>query len=325
MILVTGSNGFIGGNVIRRVSKKTEVAAMDINPGNKKEHVSNIICDIRIKNAVTDICSFDVDKIVHSASIISPKLCMLAPHLAYMTNIIGTLNVLEMARKKDVKKFVYISTGGVYRNGLSTDTITEEWPTNPSGFYAISKLTSEYTIAEFSKNYGIPAVALRITAPYGRGMIKPETRIGIPDALHRHTLLFAMKALRNEDIIMPYGGDHTVNYTYVEDIIDGVESALNSELKGFENFNITSGRLLTIRELGNAFGRINNKIKVNIGPGDLTREDYTGDPLLARLSIKQGRFDITKAKNMLGYNPSRLLDDGLKDLIDYLKDASIMP
>ncbi len=325
MILVTGSNGFIGGNVVRRLGKEESIAAVDIKPGPEGQNVRSISCDLTSSDAVKDLTSLEFDKMVHSAAIISPKLCQEQPKLAYMTNLIGTLNMLEAARKKDVKRFVYISTGGIYRNSGPEDTISEDWPAEPRGFYSISKLTAEKTISEFSKDYGLNAVALRITAPYGRGMIKPGSSIGIPDALHRHTLLFAVRALNNEDIVMPYGGDHTVNYTYVEDIVDGVVCALEAATKGFEPFNLTSGKLFTIRELAEAFGRVNGSISVDIGPGDLTAVDRTGNPLLAPLAIKQGRFDISKAGKMLGYNPSHSIDEGAEDLVRFLREASIKP
>lgn len=323
MILVSGSNGFVGGNVVSRLARKQKVIGVDIGKQSLPENAISVKADLTNPASVDDISRNDFDTMVHCAAIISPKQCQANPRLAYMTNLLGTLNMLEAARKKDVKRFVYISTGGIYKNSNPSDKVTEDWPIVPRGFYAITKMTAERTISEYCKDHGLNAVAFRITAPYGRGMIKPGTNIGIPDALHRHTLLFAIRALKNKDIIMPYGGDHTVNYTFIDDIVNGVECAINSNLKGFEPFNLTSGRLISIRELGEAFGKVNSRIKVDIGAGDLMGSSDFQDPLLAPLAIMQGLFDVSKAEKMIGYKPQYSLEHGAAQLVEYLKTAGV--
>lgn len=323
MILVTGSSGFIGGNLVSDHVGKESIVAVDIVKSNLPPKVTQVTADLTQKDSIEALYSHEFDKIVHAAAIISPQKCQEEPHMALSVNVTGTMNMLELARRKDVKKFVYISTGGIYKNSNPCDFVTENWEKEPKGFYAISKVASESMVSEYASTYGFQAAAIRITAPYGEGMVKPGTRLEIPDALHRHTVLFASRFIRKMDLVMPYGGDHTVNYTYVGDIVHGINAALKTDFEGFEPFNITSGHTYSIRELAEAFKKIDPSINVDIGPGDLTRSTNYTDPLLAPLKIKQGRIDISKAKRMLGFTPKYTLKDALTRLVVYMKKHDI--
>lgn len=323
MILVTGSSGFIGSNFVKSRPEGETVIGVDMSHRYSPPNMKKVSMDLTKPGDVSFLDGYEFDSVVHTAAIISPKKCQEEPLKAYMTNIVGTLNMLEAARKHDVSKFIYVSTGGVYRNSSSKATVGEDWEKDPSGFYSISKITSEQTVNEYARDYGISSAAIRITAPYGPGMVPPGTRLTIPDALHRHTLLFASRIIQGKDIIMPYGGDHTVNYTYVGDIVEGITRALNSTFKGFEPFNITSGKAFTIRELGEAFSALNPSVKVDIGPGTLVDSRAVDDPLLAPLRIVQGTFDISKAANMLGYSPAYSLEQGVSNLVEYMKNNDV--
>lgn len=320
LIVVTGALGFIGNRVIQKVGKEEEILGIDIKRGTSSGNVNYVSVDLTNPDNFSPLYGLEKpDSIVHCAAIISPVKCQENPYLAFQTNIMGTLNTLEYARKKDVTKFVYVSTGGIYKNSDPKDIVTEDWPIDAKGIYSISKVAAESTVKDFSQNYGIDAVAIRITAPYGPGMYNLSEKAQIPDALHRHTLIFALKCIRNENIVMPFGGDHTVNYTYVDDIVQGIELSLRTKLKGFEPFNIAGGKNYKIQELGEVTEKLCPNIKVNIGGGDLISSEEKKDPMLSRLSIKQGLFDNSKAKRLLGYAPKYSLEDGMGNLIRDLK------
>ncbi len=317
LILVTGSSGFVAGSFIDKFSNSESILGVDLR---KRENLSKeIICDLTLENSLEVLPKDgEISAILHSAAIISPKECELRPYLAMRTNLLGTLNMLEFARKNDVARFVYISSGGVYQNSKPSDDVTEEWPLNLNGIYSISKISSEDLVRYYSKQYSIDCISLRITAPYGPHMV-PKQDIHIPDALNRHTLIFALKCINNENIFMPVGGDHTINYTYIEDITQGIYKSIHSKIKGYECFNITSGFNYTIRELGEAIKSLCPQIDVKIGPGNLLNSYDTKDPLNSKLHIQQGKFNISKAKKLLGYEPQYNLKRGMQDLIKYLK------
>jgi nucleoside-diphosphate-sugar epimerase len=318
MIIVTGSSGFIGDRIIKKLNK-SDVIGIDLNAPLTQSY-RHIQTDISDTSSVAHL-EFDsgVDAIVHCAAIISPLKCQADPHNAVKTNVLGTINMLELARRLDVSKFIYISTGGIYKNSNPTDIVNESWPIEPRGIYGISKFAAESIVRDYAFNYSIPSVALRITAPYGPGMVRLNSLDRIPDAISRHTLIFAIRCVRGSDIVMPIGGEHTVNYTYVDDIVAGVKCALDAQLSGFEAFNITGGKNYSILELGEAVKSLCPGLKVNIGRGDLTNGFNESDPMLSRLSIKQGLFDISKAREKLGYKPIFDLKSGMERLIEYLR------
>lgn len=322
MLMVTGVKGFVGGRLVQVYGNKENVIGIDLHPSKASEALSRYLAiDLSRKNAVDELNMLDqADAIVHTAAIISPLKCQTEPVAAYTTNIIGTLNMLEYARLKDVKKFVYISTGGIYKNSDSTDLVTEDWPVVPRGIYSISKVSAENTVKDFSKNYGIDAAALRITAPYGPRMYDPRIQKSIPDSLHRHTLLFALSCVRGEDIIMKAGGDHTVNYTYIDDIVNGIILALKTKIGGFEIFNLAGGKNYRIADLGEAVKRICPRIKIEIGGGDLLNAPEGNDSMNSLLPIKQGLFDVSKAERILGFKPKFGLGDGMRNLISYFSE-----
>ncbi len=322
LIIVTGIAGFIGGRFAQLAAKEEKILGLDISDFANESGILYRKVDLRNPESIYSIASEnDVTSIVHCAAMISPEKCLLEPRLAYETNIIGTLNMLDFARKRDIKKFIYISTGGVYRNSDPEDIVTEDWPVEPSDIYDISKVASENTVSYYAKDYGLDAAAIRITAPYGPGMYRPSRNAEIPDGLNRHVLIFALKCARREDIYMPYGGDHTVNYTYVDDIAHGISLAIKAKLGGFEALNLTGGKNYKISDVGKAILEVCPDLRVQIGSGDLLHSSEEADPTLKPLSIQQGRFDISKAGKLIGYVPRFSLVEGLRELVSSVRES----
>ncbi|MEM0158980.1 MAG: NAD(P)-dependent oxidoreductase [Thermoplasmataceae archaeon] len=317
-ILVTGSSGFIGGSICRYLGPR-EIIGLDLVRGENRLH-REVISDIASEKFIDNFKpEGSIDAVVHTVAYISSAFCQQNPLAAFRVNFGGTLNMLEIARKLDIKRFIYISSGGVYGTSGPNETITESRAPAPDGIYSTTKVSSELAIMEYCKSYSINGIALRITAPYGPGMNGSKYPFNIPDSLHRHTLLFAIRCVHSQDIDMPVGGDHTVNYTYVDDIAEAARLSLTSSVGGFEVFNIAGGKNYTIRELGEAVASLCPSISVSIGPGDLLKGLDPSDPMLSRLHIKQGLFDISKARRMLGFVPKYDLREGMKRLIEYVK------
>ncbi|MFP3144942.1 MAG: NAD(P)-dependent oxidoreductase [Caldisphaera sp.] len=322
MILVTGSSGFIGSSIAEKLQNKGLIG-LDINPSySLKNH--EIKADITDRNFIEKLKEklkivSEIDSIVHTAALISSSYCYTHPDEAFRVNFIGTLNLLEFARKYDVSRFIYISSGGIYGKTDPGEIIDERKLPDPQDVYSTTKLISEIALKEYSKSYSITAASLRITAPYGPRMNGSKFPFQIPDGINRHPLIFAIKCVLSQDIIMPVGGEHTINYTYIDDIVDAVALSLEASFKGFEVFNIAGGRNYSIRELGEAVKDLCPKLKVSIGPGDLTKGYDENDPMLSKLSIKQGLFDISKAEKILGFKPKYSLKDGMKELILYIR------
>ena len=320
MILVTGVSGFIGGRFAQLTLKDEEIIGIDLNEFYNYKGISCKSIDIRSPESIESIeKEYGITSIVHCAAIISPSRCQSEPRLAYETNIVGTLNMLDFARRRDIRKFIYISSAGIYKNSEPEDIVTEDWPVAPTDIYNISKVASESTVSYFTSTYGFDAIALRITAPYGPDMYNGYSDLVVTDSLNRHTLIFADKCSKSQDIIMPFGGDHTINYTYVDDIASAIRQAIKAKLTRFEVFNITSGKNYKISDLGKAIKEICPEIEVRIGPGNLLQSNEEREPMLTRLSIQKGVFDISKANKLIGYSPKFELLDGMKGLISDIR------
>jgi UDP-glucose 4-epimerase len=221
--------------------------------------------------------------------------------------------MLEVARHKDVGKFVYVSSAGVYSPVQDPDvTIDENYPVGPKGMYSVTKYTSELLVKEFAEDYGVPAHSVRITAPYGPGMRDKE-------GLAAHTLLLAERIVRGTPINMPYGGDHTVNYTFVKDVAKGIHLATKSNIRNYEVFNVAGGKNYKISELAEACRQISPSSDITVGGGTLVNSKST-DELLKPLPQVQARWDIAKAKKKLNYEPSYDLKRGMTELIAHLRN-----
>jgi|ECHnycMinimDraft_1075156.scaffolds.fasta_scaffold00329_9 nucleoside-diphosphate-sugar epimerase len=309
-VVLTGSEGFIGRHLATEIELEHQLIKVDIKE-NKEGKENHVIMDVTDYSQVKVLEEVKPEAIIHAAAIAKVSKCQEEPRRCYEINVNSTLNLLELSRKVDLNRFIYISSGGVYspKQG-EKDVINEDFPIEPKGVYALTKHSSELLIKEYSNSYGLKAIIMRITAPYGPGMWDRE-------AISRHALLFAEKVVKEEDIVMSYGGDHTINYTYVKDIAYAVTLALISRVKGFEIFNISGGRNYRISELGEVCKDINPKLNVSIGKGYLLNS-YSEEELLKPINVVQGLWDIRKAKELLHYEPRYTLKRGMKELVESL-------
>lgn len=307
MILLTGSEGFIGREV-RKFFDSDDLLRIDITKKDDKDVLNFFDIDITLEEDLAKISSYSIDTIIHNAAIPDINFCAKHPNLCYRTNFVGTLNLLEFARKSSVKNFVYVSSGAVYTPFQnSKDVITEDAPANPRGFYSYTKYLSEQAVKNYSEEFGISATSLRVTAPYG-----PE--ITLRDTPAIHTLIFGELITEKKPILMKYGGDHTVNYTFVEDTAEIISLAAGKRLAKYEVFNAAEGNLYTIRKLGEVCKELSPKSTVEIGKGTLV-DSKSSEEILKPLRFLQGLRDISKAKNLLNFTPKFDLMRGMKVMI----------
>lgn len=313
MILHTGSEGFIGKEVNRflkdddflrvdRVAKKGEIGG---------KYVS---VDVTDPEKVAELSSYGADTIIHNAAIPDIGFCSRNPEVCYRTNFLGTLNMLEFARKNGVSNFVYISSGAVYTPYQSeNDIITEEAFPDPSGTYSYTKYISEEAVKNYSEEFGFSASSIRITAPYGPEMTQRDT-----PAIH--TLIFAERIARKQPIFMESGGDHTVNYTYVSDIAQMIVLAARKKLSRFEPFNAAYGKLYTIGDLGEICGELSPDTEIKIGSGTLSGST-SEEEIMKPLRFLQGLRKADKAEKLLGYSPEYDLRKGMEEMIRHEVEA----
>jgi len=314
-IMVTGGAGFIGSHLVDRLlENKCSVLCLDdfndfYDPALKRKNIENHLKrpyyklveeDIRDKEVVHKIIEeWQPEIIVHLAARAGVRSSLKQPELYQTTNIAGTLNLLEAIRKFKVKKFIFGSSSSVY--GLNEKIpFTETDPLlKPASLYAATKIAGENLCHAYSHLYGIQVISLRFFTVYG-----PRQR---PDLAIRK---FAEKMLQGEEITLFGDGSSARDYTYVDDIVHGILAAIDYEGLKYQVFNLGNSlpvKLIDlVRELENALG-----IKAKI----TWANNQLGD-------VPITYADISKAKELLQYEPQIPLRVGLKIFGKWLKEQS---
>lgn len=277
--LLTGSNGFIGKNLLRELQKEYEVIGVDL--------IGDISVDLRNWNEVKKLPSVDI--VFHLAALIDVPLSFQRPREIYETNVLSTLNILEFCRQKKIEKIIYASS---YVYGTPHYLpIDENHPTDISNPYMHSKLVSEEFCKYYHKWYGLECIILRVFNVYGPGQ---KGNLLIPTILRQ--LSSGIITLKNPK--------PKRDYLYVSDAVSAYIKAANYNAKGYEVFNIGHGESYSVKEIVDNILIIYGK-KVEVRYIDEVR----------RNEIMNAVANINKAKEFLGWFPQVQLKDGLKRTI----------
>jgi len=310
-ILVTGGAGFIGSNLVERLlAGGHEVAVIDdfndfYNPQIKQGNLAGVAsqvtvhdADIRDTDAVNRIVgSGGFDSIIHLAARAGVRPSITQPKLYIETNVTGTFNLLEAARQAGVKRFINASSSSVY-GVLKTAPFREDMCLNQTiSPYAATKLAAEQLCSNYSHLYGMRTISLRFFTVYG-----PRQR---PDlAIHKFT-----KSILEGRPIDQYGdGSTRRDYTFIDDITQGVVSCLGYEGPLCDVFNLGESQTTTLSELIAAIeNAVGKKAIINRLP------EQPGDVPLTYA-------DITKSREQLGYRPATKISEGIPKFVEwYLK------
>ncbi|MGC1480537.1 MAG: NAD-dependent epimerase/dehydratase family protein [Chthoniobacterales bacterium] len=308
-ILVTGGAGFIGSHVSRRLlADGHSVTVLDnfnefYDPEIKRANVASL-GDVELLEA--DIVDFGLmlgifekgkfDKVVHLAARAGVRPSIENPRAYIDTNVTGTYNLLEAARATDVQKFVFASSSSVY--GLAkTVPFSEDLPLPQTlSPYAATKLSGEHLCGNFANLFGLPVVCLRFFTVYGPGQ-RPDL------AIHKFT-----RKIDEGEAIPKFGdGGTRRDYTYVDDILQGVLGALAYDKKTFDIFNLGESETTTLNELiaaiESALGKTARIEQLPEQKGDM--------PLTCA--------DISKARELLGYDPRTKIAEGIPRFVEWYR------
>jgi UDP-glucuronate 4-epimerase len=307
-VLVTGGAGFIGSHTVDRLLKRGfSVTVLDdfndfYHPGIKRANAAAFgaavrVCvgDIRDRSLVRRIFTEQrFDKVIHLAARAGVRPSIQDPELYISTNINGTFELLEAARQTGVPHFIFASSSSVYGVNQKVPFAETDLIANTISPYAMTKMAGEQLCSNYSHLYGIRCVCLRFFTVYG-----PRQR---PDlAISKFTQLI------HEGRPVPRYGDGTTarDYTYAEDIVDGIESSLNYSGSMFEVFNLGGSKTTSLNELiseiESALGRKAVIEDLPLQPGD----------------VPVTFADISKAAQLLGYSPRTPVSEGLPRYVDW--------
>jgi len=307
-ILVTGGAGFIGSHLVERLLAAGHTVAIldDFNdfydPRIKHANIAGFAKDVTVHHVdLRDGASvrnlFHREKfevIAHLAARAGVRPSIQHPQLYYDTNVTGTLHLLEAARAMGVKRFILASSSSVYGASKIVPFSEDQHLTQTLSPYAATKIAGEFLCSTYSHLYQLRVVALRYFTVYG-----PRQR---PDlAIHQFT-----RRIHAGQPIEQFGNGTTRrDYTYIDDVIQGTMAALRYEGPHFDIFNLGESETIQLKDLivaiENALGK---KAKINQLP------EQPGDmPLTCA--------DISKARKLLGYNPTTGFSEGLPKFVDW--------
>ena len=306
-VLVTGGAGFLGSHVCAELMKSPDntVTALDDLSTGKRENIASLLPLDRFEFFAWDVRRpFDrpVDQIYHAACPASPKAYQRSPTSTTKTCVLGTLNMLELAKKYNAK-FLQFSTSEVYGNPLLHPQKEEYFGNvNPIGVrscYDEGKRCAESLCFDYAREFGVKVKIVRIFNTYGPRMAVSDGRV---------VSNFVVQALRGEDITIYGDGQQTRSFQYVSDLIEGMLRVMATGDDFTGPVNLGNPGEFTMLELAEkVIKKIGGKSKIVFRPLP------SDDP-------KMRRPDIAKAKSELGWEPKVTLDEGLDHIIQYFRE-----
>ena len=305
--LVTGGAGFIGSNLVDQlVLKKHKVIVLDnFSTGrlsnlsqHKKKNVRIVKIDIS-NNKNLDKYFKGVKYVFHLAGLADIIPSIKNPDKYFKSNVVGTLNVVQAAKKANIKKLIYAASASCY--GIPDKfPIKENAKINLKYPYAFTKWQAEELIMHWAKVYNFPAISFRFFNAYG-----PRSRTsGAYGAVFG---VFLAQKLANKPLTIVGNGNQTRDFIHVNDLVNGIIKAALSKKVG-KIYNIGGGQEIKVNKIANLIG--GKKIHIPKRPGEPNRS-------LA---------DITKIKKDLDWKPKIKIEDGVKNLLNqihYWKDAPV--
>ena len=314
-VLVTGGAGFVGSHVVDSLLADGEDVTMldnfdafydrEVKERNIREHLKNsryrlIEADIRDAESLNHQLTGPFDVIVHLAGMGGVRPSIERPLTYQDVNVRGTQNLLEIAARQKIPQFVFASSSSVYGVNPRVPWSEDDDVLRPISPYASTKVSGELLGHVYSHLHGIRFVALRFFTVYG-----PRQR---PDlAIHKFTNLVAS----GRPISVFGDGSTRRDYTYVADTVAGVRAALRYDRSQFEVINLGNNHTVTliemIREIEEAMG-----VRATID----WQPEQPGD-------VPQTWASVTKARDLLGYEPRTPFKEGIRRFVDWYREASV--
>lgn len=315
-ILVTGGDGFIGSHLVEELVKlgakvtsfvlynsQNKIGNLEFLPAEilKEVHISS--GDIMDFNAVKDVIKGQ-EVIFHLAALIAIPYSYLAPEAYVMTNVLGTLHVLQACRDLGVRKIVCTSTSETYGSAIYTP-IDEKHPLQAQSPYAATKIGADKLAESYYCSFNLPVAVIRPFNTYGP---RQSARAVIPTVI--------CQALAGRKKIKLGSLSPVRDLNYVKDTVSGFIQTAECETSVGEVINIGSGRAITIGELANKI------IELTGSSAEIVSDEERIRP--ERSEVKQLICDYSKAKKMFGYEPKFSLEQGLISTISFIKGNMLL-
>lgn len=310
--LVTGGAGFIGSHLMERLLKEgARVVCVDnfddyYDPDIKRRNISLlsknrrfelIRGDIRDNGLMVSLLKKNLDAVVHLAAMAGVRPSMKRPLLFEDVNVKGTVAVLEACRRTGVGNIVFASSSSVYGDAKRVPFREDDEKNFPVSVYGATKAAGEVLCRTYRHLYGMNFVCLRFFTVYGSRQ-RPDM------AIHK----FARCIDRGENVTIYGDGSSRRDYTYIDDIVNGITRSL-SRVRGYEVINLGESRTTSLTALVRLLEKyMGKKARVKKLP------PQPGDPYITFA-------DISKARRQLGYRPAVGIEEGIKRFVAWYKNG----
>lgn len=307
--LVTGGAGFIGSHITEAlVRDRHDVRVLDNLSTGKRENIEAfakdivwIEADLRDADAVDNAVN-GADYVIHQAALASVPRSIDDPATTNLVNVQGTINVLEAARRHDVKKVVYASSSSAYGDSETLPKVEDMAP-NPKSPYAVSKLTGEWYCRTYSVIYGLPTVSLRYFNVFGPRQ-DPTSQYAAVVPIFITALLDGRAPTIHGD------GEQSRDFTFIDNVVAANLAACASSHPGGEVYNVACGDRFTLNDL---YGRLKGIVGVDIDP-------KYGPPRQG--DVRHSQASIRAIEEDLGYAVQVDFDQGLKRTVGWYREAN---
>ena len=326
-VVIVGGGGFIGHNLsLQLTNLAAEVHSIDslqvnslgfyttnyLQNQNSERYISfinsrlNLMRENKVSLHVEDarnyhnisalIENIKPDVVVHLAAVAHANRSNKDPYSTFDHSLRTLENVLDAIKNKNIH-LIYFSSSMVYGN-FKTPEVDEESTCNPLGIYGALKFSAEKIVIGYNQVFGLPYTIIRPSALYGERCV--SRRVG---------QAFIENAIQGDDLTINGNGEESLDFTYIEDLIQGVILSIAKKESINEIFNITFGSSRKINSLAEIVIKNFEDIKVKYNPRD-------------SLMPERGTLNVNKAKDLLGYNPSFPIELGFQKYINWYKKYS---
>ena len=301
-VLVTGAAGLVG-HAVRMMIEKADrrVVAID-RMGAKGDGRDVTECDVTDIHGLHNIARRnDISGIIHCGAFSGPMVAADSPAQMVQVNIVGTANILELARMSEGTRVVFCSSTSAY-GPTPPGPVPEDVALKPSTVYGASKAASEHLVHSYAQQHHVDGVSLRLSWIYGpRRTTSCTIRTMITDALEgRPTRL-------------PFGRDFPRQYIHIDDAAHALVTALDKPGLPRSTYTVTGDTWMTLGEIAGVVRKVMPEADIEVADGP--------DPV----DDRQERFDISAATRDLGYHPKVSLEDGIRAYREWLQARAARP